>query len=193
MTTKLVSSKHDDGTCVHPMGESCPANVSAEPKSVSAIEEPTQIFGPCEIGDHDTCAGIAQLRRNQPPTQCGCMCHATESEQKSDEAIEEAQLAPKHLRLWVCSKCLSPRLYGTEGGCYACGCLLHDTGEYHLDSYDPRKDELIEAMAGALRGIREVAQPIIRDPESINTFAQWAAQQAATVLALHDKMKEAKS
>lgn len=37
---------------------------------------------------------------------------------------------PTTLKLWICSHCLSPRLYGSKEGCYACGNKLHDTAEY---------------------------------------------------------------
>lgn len=41
---------------------------------------------------------------------------------------------PKHLKLWICAGCLAPRFYGSKPECYACGKLLRETAEYHLDS-----------------------------------------------------------
>lgn len=57
-----------------------------------------------------------------------------------------------------------------------------------LKSYDSTTAEVaalkgrVEKLTAALMGIREVAQPIIRDPEIMNTFASWVAQQVTAAL-----------
>lgn len=40
---------------------------------------------------------------------------------------------PAHLKLWLCSNCLTPRLYGTFKDCRACGSAEQVVAEFHRD------------------------------------------------------------
>lgn len=62
----------------------------------------------------------------------------------------EQVAAPKTLKLWICSHCLAPRLYGSRPECYACGKLLHDTAEYlRLDLHTAALARLEDVVAQA--------------------------------------------
>lgn len=58
-----------------------------------------------------------------------------------------------------------------------------------VNEYDSNQAK-IEAATKALRGIKLAAQPIIRDPEAINTFAMWAAELSEKALALIESQPE---
>lgn len=51
------------------------------------------------------------------------------SEMETHPALD-ADHAPRHLKLWICSHCLSPRLYGSGTDCLVCGSLNRVTAEY---------------------------------------------------------------
>jgi len=47
--------------------------------------------------------------------------------------VAEPQV-PQHLKLWMCSNCLTPRLYGTFKDCRACGSSVAVIAEFHKDA-----------------------------------------------------------
>lgn len=107
---------------------------------------------------------------------------------------EAKSLAPNFLKLWICTHCLSPRLYGSRTDCHVCGALLHDTAEYGRIN-PPKSDEhatgeATKALAEAHRrldaaGVTHAQNTVCDDP----TCQSLVGHRIQTLVAERDELK----
>jgi hypothetical protein len=74
-------------------------------------------------------------------------------------------------------------------GTIECGCRIARNGTMTQEIRFCPLHAAAPKLFKTLKGIREAAQPIIRDPENVNTFASWVAQETDVALALVEATK----
>ena len=91
---------------------------------------------------------------------------------------EVETVAPETLHLWICCRCLSPRLYGSTPECPVCETRLHDTATYAR--VDPATPSPVEeqtdypAAIALLRSLRNCSPE-----EALEQKETWAQLQKA--------------